>query len=720
PALIVVDAGNNQEGIAGQSLPRPFVAAVVDSGSNRLGNVEVTFTVTQGGGNFAGRPSVTVPTDSDGRAQVVLTLGPEEGFDNNAVKATFPGNAGAPATFVASGKIAGDAAATQISGVVLDNTNLPVPGVTLHIDGTALTTQSDEQGQFVLRPAPVGHVKLIADGATAQRPGTWPELEYELVTIPGHNNTIGMPIYLLPLDLSHGLLVDETQGGTLTLPEVPGFALTILPGSVTFPDGTKRGLVSVTVVHADKVPMVPNFGQQPRFIITIQPAGTHFNPPAALTLPNVDGLSPGQKTEMYSFDHDLGQFVSIGPGTVSEDGTVVQSDPGVGVIKGGWHCGGDPSPVGAAEATFAGGPQDLAVAVGKQVLVTVIGAPGPGADIPFGWTSTDPEVVAIPGFENFLGQEEVRSVALLRGVTPGTATVTAQYTAQPTEEDEPGQTATAEVTVNVIDAQVVDADVTQDAIAVRLEPSGVSGTLKLELLGTTTHVIREEARASGTYQETFDIPNLAEGEYTKVRATWTVGEASAIGELDYHIKVLGQYRQSEYNTPDERQCTGSPTLVFVLSSPTTCFDVFEQGPLLKSDFASQVNTNGSGLSIRFGDIKALAATRCRNVTQNRPPEATIGNSFVEVPFIDGACANIPLSNTTVAACLARADLRGTFSCGDRVYIHGFGVKTVTDHCPACCNANGQRQLDNYTLTDTRCEAGHDFLPDTPITIQIFE
>jgi hypothetical protein len=58
--------------------------------------------------------------------------------------------------------------------------------------------------------------------------------------------------------------------------------------------------------------------------------------------------SPGQKTEMYSFDHDLGSFVSIGPATVSEDGTVIQSDPGVGVVKGGWHCGGNPSQTGSA------------------------------------------------------------------------------------------------------------------------------------------------------------------------------------------------------------------------------------------------------------------------------------------------------------------------------------------------------------------------------------
>jgi hypothetical protein len=350
PHIIVVDAGNMQFGAVERPLPKPFIATVIDHGSNRLGGVAVTFRVVQGGGNFAGQSEKTVTTDSDGRAQVVLTLGPDEGFDNNVVEAGFSESAGS-ATFTASGKKPGRSEDTKISGVVLDNSNNPIQGVTLHVEGTTLTTQSNEQGQFVLQPAPVGHIKLMADGATAPpRDGKpWPKLEYELVTISGQNNTIGMPIYLLPIDTPNGLLVDETHGGTLTIPDVPGFSLTILPGSTTFPDGSKRGTVSVTMVHPDKVPMVPNFGQQPRFIVTIQPAGTHFNPPAPLTVPNADGFAPGQKTEMYSFDHDLGSFVSIGPGTVSEDGAIIASDPGVGVIKGGWHCGGNPTGIGTCE-----------------------------------------------------------------------------------------------------------------------------------------------------------------------------------------------------------------------------------------------------------------------------------------------------------------------------------------------------------------------------------
>jgi uncharacterized Zn-binding protein involved in type VI secretion len=350
PSLLVVDSGDQQVGIAGQQLPRPLVAVVTDQGFNRLEGVAVTFTVVKGMGQFTnGQQAITVASDSNGRAIVSLTLDPAGGVANNVARATLgTGAGGAQVAFTATGRVAGDPAATSVSGVVLDNANQPVSGVTLRLlnnqqTDTLLSARTDASGLFHISGAPVGTLKLVVDGSTADRPGPWPGLEYTLTTIPGQDNTVNMPIYLLPLDLQHGLAVDETHGGRLVLADLPGFALDIAPGSVIFPDGTRTGVVSVTVVHNDKVPMVPNFGQQPLLIVTIQPAGARFDPPARLTLPNVEGLKPGEVTEMYSFDHDLGSFVSIGPATVSDDGSVIVANPGVGVVKAGWHCCGFPS-----------------------------------------------------------------------------------------------------------------------------------------------------------------------------------------------------------------------------------------------------------------------------------------------------------------------------------------------------------------------------------------
>jgi hypothetical protein len=354
---IVVDTGNGQLGPVGQALALPFVAIVTDAGFNRIGSVPVTFTVKQGGGTINGLTTLTTTSDADGRVAAVLTLGRQEGQDNNVVEATFAGNPGLPAAFLASGKVPADPAQTRITGVVLDNANHAIPGVTMRLFRThqntglpeAVTTPvvTGENGQFSIQPAPVGAFKLMADGSTAPN-GPWPTLEFDIVTIAGQTIDVGLPIYLPVLDAVNRLCVSETTGGTLTLPQVPGFSLTLAPGSATFAGGSRTGCVSVTPVNGDKVPMSPGFGQQPRFVITIQPVGTVFNPAARLTLPNVDGLAPRQVTEMYSYDHDLAAFVSIGTGTVSEDGSVIASDPGVGVIKAGWHCGGNPNPTGSA------------------------------------------------------------------------------------------------------------------------------------------------------------------------------------------------------------------------------------------------------------------------------------------------------------------------------------------------------------------------------------
>ena len=356
PSRIVTDLGSNQIGMVGASLPLPFVAIVTDASYNRLQNVLVTFTVISGGGLIDGKTTVNTTTDSDGRALATLTIGGMTGNSNNRVEATFAGNTGQPAVFVASARVPGDPADTQISGTVVDNSNTPLANVTIRlyqanqgnnnslpmqIGGTVVTNAA---GYFKMKPVPVGLFKLMADGTTA---GDYPTLEYDILTVAGSDNTVGMPIYLPKLNAANKACVSESQGGIVTMAEAPGFALNIKPGSATFPGGSRTGCVTVSLVNGDKVPMAPGFGQQPRFIVTIQPVGTKFNPPAAITIPNVDGLPPNAVTEMYSFDHDLASFVAIGTGSVSNDGSLISSDPGVGVLKAGWHCGGNPNQTGA-------------------------------------------------------------------------------------------------------------------------------------------------------------------------------------------------------------------------------------------------------------------------------------------------------------------------------------------------------------------------------------
>jgi hypothetical protein len=83
---------------------------------------------------------------------------------------------------------------------------------------------------------------------------------------------------------------------------------------------------------------------------------------------------PGQVTELYSYDHDLAAFVAIGTGTVTADGLLIRSDPGVGILKAGWHCGGNPNSTGQA-ASLMVGLAPVALQYGSNARAAATGSP---------------------------------------------------------------------------------------------------------------------------------------------------------------------------------------------------------------------------------------------------------------------------------------------------------------------------------------------------------
>ena len=85
PKTIQIISGNNQQGLPGASLANPFVVEVHDQSDNPLPDVEVAFTVTSGGGTLS---AASVTTDSNGRAESTLTLGPEAGTNTVTVSVT--------------------------------------------------------------------------------------------------------------------------------------------------------------------------------------------------------------------------------------------------------------------------------------------------------------------------------------------------------------------------------------------------------------------------------------------------------------------------------------------------------------------------------------------------------------------------------------------------------------------------------------------------------
>ena len=85
-----VNSGNNQRGGTHQPLPAPYVVVVTDAGTNVVNGARVQFDVTSGGGHFENdSQTITVVSDSDGRASAHHTLGGLTGLDKQTVTATL-------------------------------------------------------------------------------------------------------------------------------------------------------------------------------------------------------------------------------------------------------------------------------------------------------------------------------------------------------------------------------------------------------------------------------------------------------------------------------------------------------------------------------------------------------------------------------------------------------------------------------------------------------
>ena len=358
-------AGMNQLGRPNTAFPEPLSVIVSDAGGNKVANQPVTFTVEEGDGLFGGQKAVTVVTNTKGFADVVFTPGEDIGYATHVVRATIPvSEEGGSlteqgASFVLSVFPKANTIMTGVRGSVLDEDGAGLAGVTVRFPGFAEedlhTVKTDANGAFTFMDAPKGHVLLEIDGRTAvpeDAEFNYPKMTFEVHLQEGVVTELPGPVYMLKLN--QGQFVDGLFDVEFTLPEAPGFKLTVPAGtSVLFPDGSEEGVISVTQVHFDQAPMAPSDGLQSRLLVTIQPPGVRFDPPSPLQLPNVDGYPPGKKVDMFSYDHDIEAFVPIGTGQVSDDGTVVRSDPGVGVVKGGWHCGAAPAGSGSSSSLTA-------------------------------------------------------------------------------------------------------------------------------------------------------------------------------------------------------------------------------------------------------------------------------------------------------------------------------------------------------------------------------
>ena len=84
PALLKI-SGDNQNGASLTPLSQPFVIEAQDAKGSALVGISVRFAVTAGGGTLS---TTITRTDTNGRAQSTLTLGPNLGTNTVSVSAT--------------------------------------------------------------------------------------------------------------------------------------------------------------------------------------------------------------------------------------------------------------------------------------------------------------------------------------------------------------------------------------------------------------------------------------------------------------------------------------------------------------------------------------------------------------------------------------------------------------------------------------------------------
>jgi hypothetical protein len=194
-------------------------------------------------------------------------------------------------------------------------------------------------------------------------------------------------------------------------------------------------------------------------------------------------------------------------------------------------------------------------------------------------------------------------------------------------------------------------------------------------------------RNSGSYDETFDIDKLKEGEYSQVRASWEINNQTASDVFDYHIKVLGKYMHTRYNTPNNESplCRGVSMVPFCYTSGD-CINVncnvvnrgkAKQGWILAVTSPDYGTGCGYIPSIGYLSIEYFC-----------PRPRRCSNFFRNVPTVCVSCrGESAIANQTVAVNKDNKDL----PCGSRVYVHTVGVVRVTDYGEKV----GLKQLDHY-------------------------
>ena len=243
-----------------------------------------------------------------------------------------------------------------VAGSTNQFVNTPLAGVTVTVDGQEqnLRAVTDALGDFRLSPVPAGEFFVHIDGRTVTNLAAgieWPSQAYypyvgkRWVSVAQQEVNIGeiyLPLVpagtLKPISLTNDTVLQFSSAFVSQNPQFAGVAITVPPGDLYSGNGLRGGSVGIAPVPPSRLPGPLPPGLPLLDVVTIQTDGPgFFDVPVAACFPNLDGLLPGEKSSLLSFNHETGQWEVEGSMTVSDDGKLVCTDPGVGIVTPGWH-----------------------------------------------------------------------------------------------------------------------------------------------------------------------------------------------------------------------------------------------------------------------------------------------------------------------------------------------------------------------------------------------
>lgn len=231
---------------------------------------------------------------------------------------------------------------TNIEGFIFDSNrrgpdgeDIPLEGVVVSVVGLpGVFAVTDASGRLFLEDLPVPDTFLEFDATAVEAASGF---RYGTVTKPVHTIagqttqmalTDGTPFNIYLASLSTSDAVPISAGGETTVglgadglanlaalfPEVDpaqweNLTVTIPENSLFFDDGTPATEATILAFQPDRIPAPLPQGHDPDFVFTLVAGGAeNFDSNAQVTFPNLDGLPPGARRPILSFDHDAGEW----------------------------------------------------------------------------------------------------------------------------------------------------------------------------------------------------------------------------------------------------------------------------------------------------------------------------------------------------------------------------------------------------------------------------